>query len=127
MPTQQEVVESWKTVSDVYDCSTTNYSRLLRSKTICGTLSYRDRVFIAAYCYYNGVDPNLLEEALHLNANATAIKICKIIDLYNYWNGIRTTQEEATRRRSRYYTYSVYHRSFVTLNGDKYTLRRYNQ
>lgn len=125
--TRRESVESWQIVRDIYDSTTENYSRLLRTKTICGPLNYRDRVFIAAFGYYNGVDPNLLKEALYLNNNYTELKIRKILDLYDYWNGLRCSEGEASTRRSRYYTYSVYHKYFVTLNGEKYTLRSRNQ
>lgn len=88
--------------------------RIVRTKVYCGTLEYRDRCYIAAFCYQNGIAPNILEEALWINVNATQLKVNKIIALYYYWSDVR----EGFVRRSRYFAYSYHFGRVVSLNGD---------
>lgn len=94
-----------------------------------GTLNYRDRVLLAAFGFFNGVDPEFLCAVLRETNpfHSTNNKLNKIKELYNYWEGDDIIHHE---RRQRYYTYSFYHKRLVTLNGDPHdkqvSTRRYN-
>ncbi len=129
-PSKKESAKAWNIVSDIYDSSTPNISRLLRSKTLFSSLHYRDRIFIGTFCYMNGVDPKLLQSALYLNENLTSQKLEKILDLYNYFNGSRLDANNETdgnilfERRKKYFSYSIYERKFVDLNNNTYNLRK---
>lgn len=124
-PTRRESLASWNIVSDIFDASTPNISKLLRSKTLYSELNYRDRIFIGTFAFVNGIDPDLLRDALYLNPQLTESKLRKILDLYNYFGGTRvSTVDELKERRKRYFTYSIYERHFVDLNNHYYTLRK---
>ncbi len=77
-PLKKESVSSWMIVSDMYDSSTKRMAPILRQKTLSSSLNYRDRVYIATYCWVNGVNKKLLEEALYLNKNLTQKSYSKL-------------------------------------------------
>lgn len=85
----------------------------MRFKIIAGPLNYRDRLYIAAFAFVNGIDPRILDEALQLNRNCTQRKRDKISELFIYW----TDDSVGVERRERYYAYDMIIGRMVTLNG----------
>jgi hypothetical protein len=59
-------------------------NRLLRQKKLFSQLQYRDRVYIAAFCYQNGVSAHVVKGMLLINQSCTDRKCRKILDLYTF-------------------------------------------
>lgn len=111
---RREFVQSWNLFTDTIRTIPWRIEKLLRRKILFEQLNYRDRVFIAAFCFQNGVLPDTLSNMLHLNENATASKINKIVALYTYWSADNPTGQE---RRSRYWAYDIIIGRICDLNG----------
>lgn len=87
---------------------------LMRRKMVCSDLRYRDRAYIAAFGFSNGINPELLTDALaFVNSHCTPQRVRKIHDLYDYWTG---NSDEHIERRRRYYAYNINHRRVLDLN-----------
>lgn len=101
----------------IYLYQADKWPKLVREKFWCSALEYRDRAFIAAFVVQNGLDVNSFIEALeYCNPYTNAQKIRKIVDIIEYLSG---PGEEAVLRRSRYYSYDLYHGEVLDLNGGR--------
>lgn len=90
----------------------------------CSNLGYSHRVYIAAFAFLNGLDINLLIDALYgVNFMMNLSKEIKFRDLYVYWSNI----VDGYNRRSRYFTYCFYHNRICDLNHNLYRLRNNGQ
>lgn len=94
-------------------------------KIHCSDLEYKDRAFLAAFFFRNGVPPHRAVEILRMfNIAATRVKTDKILGLYDWWgyNDAMYGHEddpivERYYRRCRYYAYDVALGRVVDLNG----------
>lgn len=92
-----------------------NMPQLVRTKIWCSNLEYRDRAFLAAFFYANGVSPDLASEVLYFcNTYANRDRVRKILDLFIYWDH----PVEGFDRRSRYYAFNCILDRVVDLNGN---------
>lgn len=112
MPVRR-VVEAWREFLDFISGAPPTLRTLLRLKVYCGPLNYRDRVYIAAFCFVNGFPPDLLADVLEINENYTVSKCNKVLDLYNYWAAEGDLGRE---RRNRYFAYAYHFGRVVSLN-----------
>lgn len=108
-------VQSWRFITDVIANVPVRLNRLLRMKILCGDIGYRDRVYLASFCYLNGIPFDALTEALILNRNVTYVKLRKIRELYSYW-GEGAAFIYVDRRR-RYRSWNILFRHMTDLNG----------
>lgn len=82
-------------------------------------LNYTNRVYVAAFGYYNGLDREILLDILDLcNPTYTQARGRKIFDLYSYWGLENADQDFYVERRSRYFTYCMLAGLVVDLNGN---------
>lgn len=94
----------WRFVCDMLD-ERQNWGKLIRRKLYCSNLSYKDRAYIAAFGFSNGIAPGVLTDAIaFVNRAATPQKLRKIEDLYVYWEGEGELYRE---RRRRYFAYNI--------------------
>lgn len=112
-PSRRESAISWNIFTDIIRHIPTRIERLLRHKVLFGPLSYRDRLYIAAFCFQNGVSPYILETMIYLNNNATRVKVNKMCKLYEYWED----PEHGRERRERYWAYDLVIGRICDLNG----------
>ena len=88
--------------------------QLVREKVLFGPLNYRDRVYIAAIAYKNGISPHTVNDMLYINRNATPVKVKRVTDLYTYWSA---DGELGASRRRTYWAYDVIIGRICDLNG----------
>lgn len=104
IPSRREAAISWNFFCDVIWSIPPRIHQLLRQKCLFGPLNYRDRVYIAAFAFQNGVSPEVVYEMLFLNTCCTVRKAKKVVDLYPYWSRPGDVGEAA---RSRYWAYDI--------------------
>lgn len=114
VPDRRNAALAWNLYCEFLDMCPPRISRLVREKVLFGPLNYRDRVYIAAISFKNGMSPNTVNDMLYLNRNASPIRAKKVTDLYSYWN---EPGEVGERRRSLYWAYDVIIGRICDLNG----------
>lgn len=115
IPSRRQSALAWNFFCDIISHIPVRIERLLRQKCLFGPLNYRDRVYIAAFGFKNGVSIETLFEMLHLNPNCTYAKVKKIVELYPYWSSVDEVGQE---RRSRYWAYDIIIGRICDLNGN---------
>lgn len=114
MMANREYVSSWNFFCDVINNIPVRLNRLLRVKVLYSQLRYADRCYIAAFCFQNGVSPEVVGDFLWLNRHCTDRKRSKVLCLFEYWG---LDGEEGRRRRSRYNAYDIVIGRICDLNG----------
>lgn len=89
--------------------------RALRCKVLVEPLSYRNRVYLVAFCVQNGIVPDILYRVLHLNRSLTDRKYRKIEELFVYLS-VDPTSEDFRRRLDRYHSFDLIIGRVVTLS-----------
>jgi hypothetical protein len=111
---EENSVTNWNFFCDMIKYVPPRINRLLRQNILFSQLQYRDRVYIAAFCYQNCVSVHVVEGMLWINPSCTDRKCRKILDLYTYWS---LQSQEGINRRNRYYAYDVIIGRICDLNG----------
>lgn len=114
MPSR-ESVESWNFFCDIISNVPIRINRLLRRKILFSQLNYVDRVYIATFCFQNGVSKDIVESFLWMNKHCTVRKCRKVLDLYSYWE---MDGEEGLNRRRRYNAFNIVVGRICNLNGE---------
>jgi len=64
----------------------TNGCLFFRSAFWCKPLNYRNRLFVASFCYCNGVNFHFLKDYLIERSQIEPRQIYEIEKLYDYWD-----------------------------------------
>lgn len=123
IPSRRQSAQAWNFFCDIISHIPPRIERLLREKCLYGPLNYRDRVYIAAFGFKNGVSVDTIFEMLYLNPHCTYAKVKKIVDLYPYW---ASEDEVGHDRRSRYWAYDIIIGRICDLNGNVVSQARSN-
>lgn len=114
MPNRRAVV-AWNLYLDFIAGRSPHFRQLLRLKLYCGPLNYRDRCYLASYCFLNGFPPNVLCDAMEINERHNTVqKQDKVLQLYNYWS---VEGPVGVERRGRYFAFNTDIGRITDLNG----------